>query len=216
MSGPVPVGAARSRGGEPPEPVAGPLAGLLVADFSRILAGHYATMMLAYLGAEVIKVEHPPRGDDTRTWGPPHAGDGTATYVQSVNRNEVSVWWDLDDASDLDRARQLTTRADVLVENFAPGTMARFGLDHPTVAGTNRGSCTPPSPGPHRTGCPLAGYDLLVQAMGGLMSVTGPEPGSPTKVGVAAADVLTGLHATIGILAALAERTRTGRGSTCR
>ena len=191
----------------------GPLAGLRVADFSRVLAGPYATMMLGDLGAEVIKVERPPHGDDTRTWGPPHSPDGTATYFQSVNRNKTTTWWDLTVPEDRAAALDLVLSSDVLVENFAPGTMARFGLDHESVAALNPGiiytSITGFGPA---AGANMPGYDLLVQAMGGLMSITGPSPDQPTKVGVALVDVLTGLHATVGILAALAERTRTGQG----
>jgi crotonobetainyl-CoA:carnitine CoA-transferase CaiB-like acyl-CoA transferase len=191
----------------------GALAGVRVADFSRVLAGPYATMMLADLGADVIKVERPPRGDDTRSWGPPFAPDGTATYFQSVNRNKRSVWWDLADPADRAAARDLAVGADVLVENFAPGTMERVGLAFPTLSAANPGlvyaSITGFGSGP---GASLPGYDLLVQAMGGLMSITGPADGSPTKVGVALIDVITGLHATVGILAALREREISGRG----
>jgi crotonobetainyl-CoA:carnitine CoA-transferase CaiB-like acyl-CoA transferase len=191
----------------------GALAGLRVADFSRVLAGPYATMLLADLGADVVKVERPPHGDDTRAWGPPFAADGTATYYQSVNRNKRSVWWDLADPHDAAAARDLAATADVVVENFAPGTMARFGLDHTSVAAVNArvvyASITGFGAGP---GAALPGYDLLVQAMGGLMSITGPGPDQPTKVGVALVDVVTGLHATVGILAALAERQRSGAG----
>lgn len=191
----------------------GPLAGLRVADFSRVLAGPYATMMLADLGAEVVKVERPPHGDDTRSWGPPYAADGTATYFQSVNRNKTTRWLDLADDEHRAQAQELAATADVLVENFAPGTMARFGLDYDSVAQRNPGivyaSITGFGAG---AGAGLPGYDLLVQAMGGLMSITGPSPEQPTKVGVALVDVITGLHACVGILAALAERQRSGRG----
>jgi crotonobetainyl-CoA:carnitine CoA-transferase CaiB-like acyl-CoA transferase len=191
----------------------GPLAGLRVADFSRVLAGPYATMMLADLGAQVIKVERPPHGDDTRSWGPPHAPDGTSTYFQSVNRNKTSMWLDLDDPDDRAGAFALAASADVLVENLAPGTMGRFGLGYPDVAAVNPGvvyaSISGFGPG---AGAAMPGYDLLVQAMGGLMSITGPSPEQPTKVGVALVDVLTGLHATVGILAALHERATSGRG----
>ena len=191
----------------------GPLAGLRVADFSRVLAGPYATMMLGDLGAEVIKVERPPHGDDTRAWGPPHAPDGTSTYFQSVNRNKRTVWLDLGDPADRAEARELAASADVLVENLAPGTMARFGLGYEDVAATNPGVIYASISGfGAGAGAQMPGYDLLVQAMGGLMSITGPTPDQPTKVGVALVDVLTGLHATVGILAALHERNRSGRG----
>lgn len=192
---------------------AGPLAGVRVADFSRVLAGPYATMMLADLGADVVKVERPPHGDDTRAWGPPYAADGTATYFQSVNRNKRSVWWDLREDGSAAAARELAVGADVLVENFAPGTMARFGLDYSELATANPGliyaSISGFGAGP---GASIPGYDLLVQAVGGLMSITGPSVDRPTKVGVALVDVITGLHACVGILAALAERSRSGRG----
>jgi crotonobetainyl-CoA:carnitine CoA-transferase CaiB-like acyl-CoA transferase len=191
----------------------GPLAGLRVADFSRVLAGPYATMMLGDLGAEIIKVERPPRGDDTRAWGPPHAPDGTSTYFQSVNRNKRSVWLDLGDPADRAEAWDLATSADVLVENLAPGTMARFGLGYETVSAANPGVVYASISGfGAGAGAAMPGYDLLVQAMGGLMSITGQSADQPTKVGVALVDVLTGLHATVGILAALHERNRSGRG----
>jgi len=189
-----------------------PLTGLLVADFSRVLAGPLATMFLADLGATVIKVERPGSGDDTRAWGPPYVG-GTSTYFTSVNRNKRSVTLDLDDPDDRELARTLAGRADVFVENFRPGRLAAFGLDHASLAGANPGlvycSISGFGSGP---GAERPGYDFLVQAMGGLMSITGAAGGEPTKVGVALVDVLTGLHATIGILAALRERDRSGAG----
>ncbi len=192
---------------------AGPLSGLVVADFTRVLAGPYATMLLGDLGAEVIKVERPGSGDDTRAWGPPYAADGQSSYFHSVNRNKTSVAWDLDDESDAAAARALAIRADVLVENHKVGALARRGLGYNDLAAANPGLiyCSITGFGP-TGGAQLPGYDLLVQAMGGLMSVTGSEPDSPTKAGVAVVDVLTGLHATVGILAALAERNRTGAG----
>jgi crotonobetainyl-CoA:carnitine CoA-transferase CaiB-like acyl-CoA transferase len=191
----------------------GPLAGIRVADFSRVLAGPYATMLLGDLGADVVKVERPPHGDDTRAWGPPFAADGTATYFQSVNRNKRSVWWDLARADDVAAARRLAAGADVLVENFAPGTMARFGLGYDQLRRDNPGLVYASISGfGSGSGAGLPGYDLLVQAMGGLMSITGPGPEQPTKVGVALVDVVTGLHAVVGILAALHERTASGAG----
>jgi crotonobetainyl-CoA:carnitine CoA-transferase CaiB-like acyl-CoA transferase len=184
---------------------------LLVADFSRILAGPFATMTLADLGAEVIKVER-PEGDDTRAWGPPRAGE-ESTYFLGTNRNKRSVVLDLRDPDDLAAARELCERADVVVENFRPGTMARYGLDEPSLRVANPGlvycSISAFGAGPGRE---LAGYDLLVQALGGLMSITGPTPEQPTKVGVAVVDVLAGLFATIGILSALRERDYSGLG----
>ncbi len=189
-----------------------PLAGVLVADFSRVLAGPLATMFLADLGATVVKVERPGSGDDTRAWGPPYVA-GTSTYFTSVNRNKRSVALDLDDPDDRELARRLAARADVLVENFRPGRLAAFGLDQPTLAASNPGLvyCSISGFGGER-GADRPGYDFLVQAVGGLMSITGTPGGEPTKVGVALVDVLTGLHATIGILAALRERDRSGTG----
>ncbi|SFJ89845.1 Crotonobetainyl-CoA:carnitine CoA-transferase CaiB [Amycolatopsis sacchari] len=188
--------------------MSGPLSGVLVADFSRVLAAPYLTMLLADLGADVIKVERPGTGDDTRAWGPPYA-DGEAVYYRSVNRNKRSVVLDLADPA----ARELARRADVLIENFRPGLMARFGLDHESLRTDNPGLvyCSISGFG-SGAGAALPGYDLLVQAVGGLMSVTGPGPGEPTKVGVALVDVLTGLHAGLGILAALRHRDTTGEG----
>ncbi|MGO8728366.1 MAG: CaiB/BaiF CoA transferase family protein [Streptosporangiaceae bacterium] len=189
-----------------------PLDGLLVADFSRVLAGPLASMFLADLGATVIKVERPGSGDDTRSWGPPYVGT-TTTYYTSVNRNKRSVTLDLTDSGDLELARRLARRADVLLENYRPGKLAEFGLDAATVAGENPGLvyCSISGFGTG-AGAYLPGYDFVAQAVGGLMSITGEPAGSPAKVGVALVDVLTGLHATIGILAALRERERSGRG----
>ncbi|WP_309053663.1 CoA transferase [Streptomyces sp.] len=197
---------------DPPDPTTGALSGIVVADFGRVLAGPYMTMLLADLGADVIKIERPGSGDDTRAWGPPFA-DGEATYFLGVNRNKRSVSLDLTDPEDLAAARAIVDRADVLVENFRPGTMERLGLGHEEVRRTNPGLvyCSVTGFGTAE-GARLPGYDLLVQAMGGLMSVTG-EPGGPgTKAGVALVDVVTGLHAGLGILAALRHRERTGEG----
>ncbi|QLL07690.1 CaiB/BaiF CoA transferase family protein [Mycobacterium vicinigordonae] len=189
----------------------GPLSPVLVADFSRVLAGPFCTMTLGDLGAEIVKVER-PGGDDTRAWGPPFV-DGESTYFLGVNRNKRSIVLDLRDPEDLAVARSLTERADVVVENFRPGTMARFGLDEPTLRQANPAVvyCSISAFGTG-AGHELAGYDLLVQALGGLMSITGSDADHPTKVGVALVDVLAGLFATVGILAALRERDRTGLG----
>jgi crotonobetainyl-CoA:carnitine CoA-transferase CaiB-like acyl-CoA transferase len=191
---------------------AGPLAGLLVADFSRILAGPYATMLLADLGAEVIKVEG-PGGDDTRTWQPP-VRDGVSTYYLSVNRNKRSIALNLRDAGDLAAARELARRADIFIENFKPGGLARFGLGYEDVAAVNPAvvyaSISGFGSGPK--GASLPGYDLIVQAVSGLMSVTGDPDGEPYRAGVAVFDVMSGLHATIGVLAALNQRHETGHG----
>ena len=194
----------------------GPLAGLLVADFSRILAGPYATMLLADLGAEVVKVEG-PGGDDTRTWLPPVRsvdGQGISTYYLGVNRNKRSVALDLKDPADRALGAELARRADVFVENFKPGGLARFGLDYDAVARTNPGivyasiSGFGSAPG----GASLPGYDLIVQAISGFMSLTGETDGEPYRAGVALFDVMAGLHATIGVLSALNHRHATGEG----
>ena len=189
----------------------GPLSGLLVADFSRVLAGPYATMLLADLGATVVKVERPGAGDDTRAWGPPYAPDGQSTYFHSVNRNKRSIALDLTDPDDLAVAQHLARTCDVLVQNYKPGGLRRFGLDHASVAAVNPGVvyCSISGFGSGE-GRDLPGYDLLVQAMGGLMSITGDD--EPTKAGVAVVDVLTGLHATVAVLAALRHRDLTGSG----
>jgi crotonobetainyl-CoA:carnitine CoA-transferase CaiB-like acyl-CoA transferase len=192
--------------------VTGPLEGLVVADFSRVLAGPFATMLLGDLGADVIKVEHPDGGDETRAWGPPFAY-GHSTYYLAVNRNKRSLALDLGDEHGRRAARALAGRADVLVENFKAGSMDRFGLGYQDLARDNPGLVWCSISGFGRgAGAALPGYDFLVQAMSGLMSITGPADGEPTKVGVAVVDVLTGLYATAGILAALRERDRTGRG----
>jgi crotonobetainyl-CoA:carnitine CoA-transferase CaiB-like acyl-CoA transferase len=190
----------------------GPLTGLLVADFSRILAGPYATMLLADLGAEVIKVEA-PGGDDTRSWQPP-VRDGVSTYYLGVNRNKRSIALDLKDPDDLAAAQELARRADVLIENFKPGGLARFGLDYDTVAEGNPAvvyaSISGFGSGPK--GAALPGYDLIVQAMSGLMSLTGNPDGEPFRAGISVFDVMAGMHASIGVLAALHARDATGQG----
>jgi crotonobetainyl-CoA:carnitine CoA-transferase CaiB-like acyl-CoA transferase len=190
----------------------GPLAGLLVADFSRVLAGPYATMLLADLGAEVVKVEA-PGGDDTRTWQPP-VREGVSTYYMGVNRNKRSIALDLKDPADLALARELAARADVVVENFRPGGLARFGLDYDAVAAGNPAVvyASISGFGSAPAGAPLPGYDLIVQAISGFMSLTGDPDGEPYRAGVALFDVMAGLHATIGVLAALSVRRETGQG----
>jgi len=189
-----------------------PLDGLVVADFSRVLAGPLATAMLADLGATVVKVERPGSGDDTRQWGPPWT-EGGSSYFESANRSKQSVALDLADPADLATARRLAQHADVLVENFKDGALARYGLDHANVAATNPGIvyCSITGFG-SKGGATLPGYDFLVQAVGGLMSVTGDPDGDPLKVGVALVDVLTSKDALVGILAALRVRDRTGLG----
>jgi crotonobetainyl-CoA:carnitine CoA-transferase CaiB-like acyl-CoA transferase len=188
------------------------LSGLVVADFSRVLAGPLATMFLADLGATVIKVERPGVGDDTRAWGPPYVGP-TSTYYTSVNRNKRSVALDLTAPGDLALARRLALRSDVLIENYRPGKLAEFGLDAATLERENPRLvyCSVSGFGAG-AGADLPGYDFVVQAVGGLMSITGEAGGPAMKVGVALVDVLTGLHATIGVLAALRERELSGRG----
>ena len=205
-------GSGEPQGGAPVDQGPGPLEGLVVADFSRVLAGPFATMLLGDLGADVVKVEHPEGGDETRGWGPPWYG-GHSTYYLSVNRNKRSVALDLKSDKGRRAARALAARADVLVENFKAGALERMGLGYEEVARDNPRLvwCSISGFG-GGAGAELPGYDFLVQAMSGLMSITGPAGGEPTKVGVALVDVLTGLYATSGILAALQARERTGRG----
>jgi crotonobetainyl-CoA:carnitine CoA-transferase CaiB-like acyl-CoA transferase len=187
---------------------------LRILDFSRVLAGPLATMTLADLGAEVTKVERPGAGDDTRSWGPPHDAAGEATYFQAVNRNKRSVALDLGDPEDLAEARRLALAADVVVENFRPGVMAKLGLDYESLAAENPRLvfCSITGFGGAGAGAELPGYDLLVQALGGLMSITGEPDGEPLKVGVALVDVVAGLYAAIGVLAALEHRRESGEG----
>jgi crotonobetainyl-CoA:carnitine CoA-transferase CaiB-like acyl-CoA transferase len=190
-----------------------PLDGILVADFSRVLAGPLAAMLLGDLGADVVKVERPDGGDDTRHWGPPWREDD-ATYYLGLNRNKRSLALDLGDPADVELARRLAGRADVLLESFRPGLMARWGLDGETLRTANPRlvTCSVTAFGTGEEARTLPGYDFLAQAMGGLMSVTGEEDGRPLKVGAAVVDLVCGLLAVIGIQAALAERERTGRG----
>jgi len=186
---------------------------LMIVDFSRVLAGPLATMVLADLGATVVKVERPAIGDDTRAWGPPFDERGDATYFQAVNRNKNSEIIDLTTPAGVARARTLVASADVVVENFRPGVMERLGLDWPTLAAVDPKLvyCSITGFGAD-AGAALPGYDLLVQALGGLMSITGEADGEPQKVGVALVDVVTGLFAAVGVLAAVRHRDRTGEG----
>jgi formyl-CoA transferase len=195
-----------------------PLDGILVADFSRVLAGPLATATLADLGARVIKVERPGAGDDTRAWGPPWVGEPgfTASYFESCNRSKESITLDLADPADLELAVALARRADVFVENFRSGSLDRYGLGYEHVRALNPQAiyCSITGFG-SGSGAALPGYDFLVQAMGGLMSITGEvdaSGGMPTKVGVALVDVLTSKDAVSGILAALLARKATGEG----
>ena len=191
-----------------------PLSGIQVLDLSRVLAGPLATQTLGDLGADVVKVERPLVGDDTRQWGPPFAREDAA-YFLSLNRNKRSLTVDLRDPEGVEAVRRLAADADVLIENFRPGLMADLGLPLDGLRGRS----------PRLITCSLTafgddagdsatrpGYDIIVQALSGLMSVTGPAGGDPVKVGVALLDAIAGLHATIGILAALTERATTGRG----
>jgi crotonobetainyl-CoA:carnitine CoA-transferase CaiB-like acyl-CoA transferase len=194
-------------------PTPSALGDLRILDFSRVLAGPFATMMLADLGAEVIKIERPGIGDETRSWGPPNDQHGNATYFQAVNRNKQSVAIDLSSETGRTRAREMAATADVVVENFRPDVMDKLGLGYETLSVSNPRlvfcSITGFGAG---DGARLPGYDLLVQALGGLMSITGAPGGEPQKVGVAVVDVLAGLFASVGILAALRHRDATGEG----
>ena len=177
-----------------------------------MLAGPYATMLLGDLGATVIKVES-PSGDDTRHWGPPWTAEGESTYFLSVNRNKRGIALDLRSPEGRRRGRALVRRADVMIENFRGASMARLGFDYDSVRRLNPGLvyCSITGFGSNG-GAELPGYDLVVQAVSGLMSLTGPDAGTPSKTGIATADVLAGLHAVVGILAALRHRERTGEG----
>jgi len=188
-----------------------PLEGVRVLDLSRVLAGPYATMMLADLGADVLKVEYPERGDDTRHWGPPFAG-GESAYFLSVNRNKRSVGVDLKSEAGLEKVKELAASADVLIENMRRGALAKMGLGYEVLKELNPGlvycSITGFGPGPDED---RPGYDFLIQARGGIMGITGFE--EPTKVGVAAADMVCGLQAALAVLAALYRRAETGDGA---
>jgi len=189
------------------------LDGLRIVDFSRVLAGPLATMVLADLGAEVTKIERPQTGDDTRAWGPPHDDHGRASYFESVNRNKRSVTLDLKLAAGRERAIALCDEADVLVENFRPGVMDRLGLGYEQLSHQNPRLiyCSITGFGT-KAGAELPGYDLLVQALGGLMSISGEADRPPVKTGVAVVDVICGLFASTAILAALHHRDATGEG----
>src|SRR5215471_11793772 len=189
----------------------GPLSGLLVADFSRVLAGPFCTQILGDLGAEVIKVEG-PGGDDTRHWMPPVRG-GVSTYYLSVNRNKRSILLNLKDPGDRSLAAELAKRADIMVENFKPGGLRQFGLDYDSVRAANPAVIYASITGFGTTGgAHLPGYDLMAQAMSGLMSLTGEPDGAPQRAGISVIDVMTGLHTAIAILAALHHRDATGEG----
>jgi crotonobetainyl-CoA:carnitine CoA-transferase CaiB-like acyl-CoA transferase len=191
----------------------GPLSGLLVADFSRVLAGPYCTMLLADLGADVIKVES-PGGDDTRSWVPPVTEDGVSTYFLAINRNKRSVALDLKDDHDAAMARALAQKADIFVQNFKPGGLRRYGLDYASVSAQNPGViyASISGFGESEGGRQLPGYDLMVQAISGMMSLTGDSDGPPYRAGISVFDVIAGLHCAISILAALNHRNATGEG----
>ncbi|MDO5743995.1 MAG: CoA transferase [Micrococcaceae bacterium] len=190
-----------------------PLEGIIVADFSRVLAGPLCTMTLADLGATVIKVERPVAGDDTRSWGPPFSATGS-TYFESVNRNKRSIALDLTETGDRETALKLALRADVLVENFKPGGMEKLGLGYEELSARNPGLVYASISGFGSSGgAHLPGYDFIVQALGGLMSITGEAGSDPMKAGVALVDVLTAKDASIGVLAALTARNASGAGA---
>jgi len=190
-----------------------PLDGVRVLDLSRVLAGPYATMVLGDLGADVLKVEHPERGDDTRHWGPPFSG-GESAYFLSVNRNKRSIGVDLKDQEGLERVKKLAAGADVLIENWRRGALEKLGLGYKALREENPDliycSVTGFGPGPDED---RPGYDFLVQARGGVMGITGQPGGEPTKVGVAISDIVCGLFASNAILAALYRRSATGEGA---
>ena len=194
------------------------LAGLTVLDLSRVLAGPYGTMVLGDFGAEIIKVEQPGRGDDTRQWGPPFSPGGQSAYFLSVNRNKRSITLNLKSVEGRAILRRLADQADVLIENFKVGTMDGLGLGYAQLRGSNPGLiyCSITGYGQSGPYKDRPGYDTVIQAQGGLMSITGPtedgSDGQPFKVGVAIVDVSAGLFAVIGILAALHHRQRTGQG----
>jgi formyl-CoA transferase/CoA:oxalate CoA-transferase len=189
------------------------LSGITVLDLTRVMSGPYCTLMLADLGARVIKIERPGRGDDTRAWGPPFLG-GESVYFLSVNRNKESLTLDFTQPDGRRILDRLLERADVLVENFRPGTLARVGLDHASLAAQYPRLIYASVSGYGQTG-PLrdrAGYDAVTQAESGLMSITGEVDGPPARLGVPIADLAAGLFATQGVLAALVQRTSSGRG----
>jgi crotonobetainyl-CoA:carnitine CoA-transferase CaiB-like acyl-CoA transferase len=195
--------------------VSGPLGHLKVLDLSRVLAGPWATQFLGDLGAEIIKIEKPGQGDDTRAWGPPwFRGGEMSAYFSCTNRNKRSLAVDFTTTEGAARIRELTLEADVVVENFKQGALAKYGLDYPSLKAVKADLVYCSITGFGQTGpyAERAGYDALIQGMGGLMSITGEPDGEPMKVGVAVVDLFTGMYAASGILAALAHRDRTGEG----
>lgn len=195
--------------------MAGALAGVKVLDLSRVLAGPYCTMILSDLGAEVVKVEAPGGSDDTRAWGPPYRG-GESAYYMSANRNKKAITVNLKDEQGKEIIKKLIKQSDIVIENFKSGTMERLGLGYEELKAVNPKiiHCSITGFGKNGPYKDLPGYDYIIQAMGGLMSITGSQESGPIKVGVAIADVLTGLYATIGILAAVNERNQSGLGQS--
>jgi crotonobetainyl-CoA:carnitine CoA-transferase CaiB-like acyl-CoA transferase len=191
-----------------------PLAGLKVVELARILAGPWAGQLLADLGAEVVKVERPGSGDDTRGWGPPFAEDGAAAYFHSCNRGKTSIAVDLESEAGQARVRELARDADVLIENFKVGGLAKYGLDFASLSALNPRLvyCSITGFGQDGPYAARAGYDFMVQGMGGIMDLTGDPDGEPQKIGVAFADIFTGVYASNAILAALHGRRATGTG----
>lgn len=192
----------------------GLLDGVRIIDLTRVLAGPYCTMMLGDLGADVIKIEVPGRGDDTRHWGPPFTDSGESAYFLSANRNKRSMTLNLKSPDGLKILKELVREGDVLVENFKPDTLKRLGLDYSLMKEINPGIiyCTITGygyTGPYKD---RPGYDFIIQALGGMMSITGPEDGEPTRVGVAITDIITGIFSSNAIIAALFAKTRTGSG----
>jgi crotonobetainyl-CoA:carnitine CoA-transferase CaiB-like acyl-CoA transferase len=190
------------------------LENIVILDLSRVLAGPYATMMLGDFGARVIKVEQPGRGDDTRRWGPPFTENGESAYFFAANRNKESITLNLKSEAGRDVLRDLVRRADVLVENYRSGMMDGLGVGYSSLHEINSGLiyCAITGYGQNGPYRDRPGYDVVIEAQGGLMSITGPADGEPSKVGVAIVDVTTGLHAVIAILAALRHRDHTGQG----
>ncbi|MCK4340775.1 MAG: CoA transferase [Phycisphaerae bacterium] len=190
-----------------------PLSGVRVLDLSRILAGPWCTMLLGDLGAEIIKVERPGSGDDTRAWGPPFSG-GESAYYLCCNRNKKSIVIDLKNQRGIELVKEIAEVSDVLVENFTPGLMKRFGLDYETLSKLNPRLiyCSISAYGQDGPYCDRPGYDMVLSAVGGLMWITGPQGGEPCKVGVAITDVVTGVHAQGAITASLLWRERSGKG----
>ena len=190
------------------------LENICVIDLTRVLAGPYCTMMLGDLGADIIKIEVPGRGDDTRHWGPPFTKGGESAYYLSANRNKRSMTLNLKSEEGLEILKKLIAQGDVLVDNFKTGTLSRWGLDYETLQEIRPGLIYCPVTGYGYTGpySSRPGYDLIVQATGGFMSITGPENGDPSRAGVAIADISTGMFAANAILAALYSREQTGKG----